>query len=48
MKRTMEDWFAEYADPDRDGLKYDVTGSGQMRPVGKDWDNEEEPFFHRK
>jgi arylsulfatase A-like enzyme len=44
MKRTMEDWFAEYVDPDRDGLKYDVTGSGQMRPVGKHWDNEVEPF----
>ena len=44
MKQAMDDWFAEYVDPDKDGLKYNVTGSGQMRPVGKDWDNEEEPF----
>lgn len=44
MKQAMEDWFNEYVNPDKDGLKYNVTGSGQMRPVGKDWDNQKEPF----
>ena len=44
MSQAMEDWFKEYVDPHRDGLKYDVSGSGQMRPVGKEWDNEVEPF----
>jgi hypothetical protein len=44
MSQAMEDWFKEYVDPHRDGLKYDVSGSGQMRPVGKEWDSEVEPF----
>lgn len=46
MKQAMEKWFEEHVDPNKDGLKYDVTGSGQMRPVGKKWDDETEPFFH--
>jgi choline-sulfatase len=46
MKHTMEDWFAKHVDPDKDGLKHDVTGSGQMRPVGKDWEDGKEAFFH--
>jgi len=44
MRQALEDWFAKYVDPDKDGLKYDVTGSGQLRPVGKDWDSEKEAF----
>jgi len=46
LKNRMEEWFAEYVNPDKDGMKYDVTGLGQMRPVGKAWDNDNEPFFH--
>ncbi len=48
MKHKMEDWFAKHVDPDKDGMKHDVNGLGQMRPVGKDWDDETEPFFHSK
>lgn len=48
MKHSLEDWFDKYVDPDKDGLKHDVTGQGQMRPVGKEWDNEKEAFFHAK
>ena len=28
----------------KDGLKWDVTGLGQMRPVGREWEDEREPF----
>lgn len=48
MKIRMEEWFNKFVVPDKDGTKFDVTGLGQMRPVGKDWDNETEPFFHNK
>ncbi len=30
MKRQLEDWFARYADPTRDGTKEPVTGKGQV------------------
>jgi hypothetical protein len=48
MKQAIEDWFEKYSETDKDGLKYDVTGFGQMRPVGKEWDSEVRPFFHNK
>jgi len=48
MRNTLAKWFETYTEPDKDGAKYDVNGLGQMRPVGKDWDNEIEPFFHEK
>jgi choline-sulfatase len=48
MRNSLEQWFKAYAVPDKDGTKYDVNGFGQMRPVGKDWDNDIEPFFHEK
>jgi len=48
MKNTLEKWFKKYTEPDKDGTKYDVNGLGQMRPVGKNWDNEKAPFFHEK
>ena len=44
MKGMLEDWFDRYVDPDRDGLKWNVTGLGQMRPVGGKWEDEREPF----
>jgi arylsulfatase A-like enzyme len=45
MKKTLDEWFAKYVVSDKDGLKYDVTGSGQMKPVGKGWDDDRDPFF---
>ena len=39
MRETMEAWFARYVDPEVDGLKQDVTGLGQLRPVFPEWDN---------
>jgi arylsulfatase A-like enzyme len=44
MRSALEDWFAKYVVPEKDGLKYDVKGTGQLRPVGKDWDSEKEAF----
>ena len=34
MRRHMEQWFNRYADPDFDGTREGVTGSGQMCSAG--------------
>lgn len=44
LKDELETWFKEYVIPDIDGLSYNVTGYGQLRPVGKKWDDGKEPF----
>ena len=35
MKKRLEGWFADYADPDLDGSRQPVAGSGQFDAVGK-------------
>ena len=45
MKSQMEDWFSQYVIADKNGREYNVTGSGQLRPVGQKWENGEEPFI---
>ena len=44
MRRRLEDWFARYSEPDRDGRQYHVTGKGQLRPVGSRWQDGREAF----
>ena len=44
LKAVLEDWFARYTEPDKDGRDYKVTGKGQMRPVGSQWEDHREPF----
>ncbi|MBT4500179.1 MAG: sulfatase-like hydrolase/transferase [Gemmatimonadetes bacterium] len=44
LKARLESWFTRYVDPDKDGHKFDVTGNGQMRPVGQKWNNGSSPF----
>ena len=44
MKTQMETWFATYSVPDKDGRDYNVTGSGQLRPVGRNWEDDRKPF----
>ncbi len=44
MKQTLEDWFDRHVDPDKDGRDRDVTGGGQLRPVGGDWEDGSEAF----
>ncbi|MBD3181493.1 sulfatase-like hydrolase/transferase [Candidatus Poribacteria bacterium] len=44
MKAEMENWFDKYVESDKDGLKYDVSGKGQIRPVGDNWSMDKEPF----
>lgn len=34
LKRLLDDWFARYVDPSRDGLREDGTAMGQARRVG--------------
>jgi choline-sulfatase len=40
MQRTLQEWFARYADPAKDGRRFEVTGKGQLRPVGRGGDEE--------
>jgi hypothetical protein len=44
LKEEMEKWFKEYVIPDIDGRIYNVTGYGQLRPVGRKWEDGKEPF----
>ena len=44
MKAQMETWFATYVVPDKDGRDYAVSGGGQLRPVGRNWEDERAPF----
>ena len=44
MKTRLEQWFVQYVEPDKDGRLFDVTGKGQMRPVGKKWEDGKQPF----
>lgn len=34
LRAELEEWFARYVRPSRDGTRLPVTGSGQCRPVG--------------
>ena len=44
LRARMEAWFDRYVEPDKDGLAYNVTGAGQVRPVGKKWEDGTDPF----
>ena len=44
LRDKMETLFSQYVIPDIDGRKYNVTGYGQLRPVGKKWEGGETPF----
>ena len=44
LRSRLEGWFEEYADPDKDGLKYPISGNGQLRRVGAAWDDQGEVF----
>jgi arylsulfatase A-like enzyme len=34
MRAVLEVWFLQYVDPERDGVRQDVTGDGQIERVG--------------
>ncbi len=44
LKGLLQDWFATYADPDRDGLGRGVSGGGQLRRIGKAFDDGSDAF----
>jgi arylsulfatase A-like enzyme len=46
MEQMLEDWFARYVDPQVDGVKQDVTGRGQLRPVFPTW-HKKGPAYHQ-
>jgi len=45
LRGEMEAWFARYVDPEVDGLKQDVTGEGQLRPVFREWADDAPAYF---
>ena len=44
LKGLLQDWFATYSDPDRDGLGRGVSGGGQLRRIGKAFDDGSDAF----
>ena len=44
LQGRLEAWFARFTAPGRDGREYDVKGHGQLRPVGRRWNNGDQPF----
>ena len=44
MGAMLEDWFAIYASPEKDGRERGVTGSGQQRPLGGEWERHGDAF----
>ena len=44
LKAVLEEWFERYVETEKDGRAYQVTGKGQLRPVGGRWENQAEPF----
>lgn len=44
QQARLEAWYARFVVPERDGRDYQVTGKGQLRPVGGKWEDGEQPF----
>jgi arylsulfatase A-like enzyme len=44
LQGRLEAWFARFTELGRDGRHYDVTGHGQLRPVGGRWQDGDQPF----
>tara|TARA_B100000029_G_scaffold516824_1_gene635340 strand:+ start:56120 stop:57526 length:1407 start_codon:yes stop_codon:yes gene_type:complete len=44
LLRELETWFDQFAVPDKDGRSRPVTGQGQLRPVGNEWDDKSPDF----
>ncbi len=45
LRAALETWFARYADPRVDGLKQEVTGLGQLRPVFPEWEDGSPAYY---
>ena len=39
LKQRLEEWYERYVVPKRDGRNFAVTGKGQLRPVGGQWED---------
>ena len=44
MKRRLRDWFARFVVAEQDGRDFDITGKGQLRPIGGKWEDGKLPF----
>lgn len=45
MLGNMENWFRDHSLKEKDGRDLPVTGGGQLRPVGGDWEDGSEAFI---
>ena len=48
MRGRLEDWFARYVNPEKDGVDRGVVGRGQLRPLGGEWEDGSEAFEPEK
>ena len=44
LSGMLEEWFAQHVTADKDGRNLPVSGGGQLRPVGRGWDNASPAF----
>ena len=44
MRGTIENWFDHHSSEDKDGRGLSVTGGGQLRPIGADWEDGSQAF----
>ena len=44
MRGTIENWFDHHSSEDQDGRGLAVTGGGQLRPIGADWEDGAQAF----
>jgi choline-sulfatase len=45
LRRRLAEWFARYVRPEVDGLSQQVTGLGQLRPVGRQPEDPSPAYF---
>jgi len=46
LQARLADWFARYVRPELDGMAQDVTGLGQLRPVGRGTADAGPAYYH--
>ena len=48
LRGELEGWFERFVEPARDGRGRPVSGAGQLRPVGGEWDDDSPAFEQLK
>jgi len=45
LRGELENWFTQYVTPEKDGQNLNVTGGGQLRPVGDTYEDGSDAFI---